>query len=202
MILGLGHITIATDKKSTVQAYIEAGYTLKTAHQDLPNDIQKQAFLSEKIDRHDLYILEKKDSARVEVIVYETVKEKSLASYKKQQIIIPTSALQGDKDLLEKIISSTFEDNRISIKTPIKSLQAEIELTEVLASDHKIYLNSDGAVCIAFIVKNLKSIRDSLTGEPIAITDIFTISVSGQKLNVVLLKTYGGFFIELYELSK
>lgn len=202
MILGLGHITIATNTYDTVQTYLDTGYVLKTEHKNLPNDAQKKSFLSKGFASHDLFILEKNDSARVEIIQYEELKNKSQASHQGRQIFIPTAALKKDKDLLRKITSASFEENRISIKTPIKSLQADIELTEIPASTNSIYLNSDGAVCIAFIVKGLKNIIDSLKNEPIEVTDIFTTIVSGRKINVALLKTYGGFFIELYELAQ
>ncbi len=203
MIIGLAHITVATDNLKDLSDYLENGYSIITEEKNLKNDAQKKKFLSKNLATHDLYILEKEGESRVELIRYSETKNTSCIKQQQKALTLQSRNLQKDLALLEKLISSSAEGNTLQVNSPIASLRASITLEAMENTDNnEHYLNSKGGVCIALIVKNLAALCEQRVAKDIDKTEIFATEINQKKVNVVLLKTYGGFFIELYEFAK
>lgn len=203
MIIGLAHITVATDNLNDLSEYLENGYNIIAEEKNLKNDVQKKKFLSKDLATHDLYILDKEGEPRVELIQYSETKNTSYIKQQQNALTLQSRNQKKDLALLEKLISSSAEGNTVQINSPIASLRASITLEAMQNSDsYEHYLNSKGGVCIALIVRNLAAFCEQRVAKDIDKTEIFATEINQKKVNVVLFKTYGGFFIELYEFAK
>jgi len=203
LIIGLAHITVATDNLNDLSEYLENGYNIIAEEKNLKNDVQKKKFLSKDLATHDLYILDKEGEPRVELIQYSETKNTSYIKQQQKALTLQSRNQKKDLALLEKLISSSAEGNTLQVNSPIASLRASITLEAMQNSDsNEHYLNSKGGVCIALIVRNLAALCEQRVAKDIDKTEIFATEINQKKVNVVLLKTYGGFFIELYEFAK
>lgn len=207
MIIGLAHITVATDNLNDLSEYLENGYNIIAEEKNLRNDVQKKKFLSNDLATHDLYILDKAGEPRVELIRYSETKNTSCIKQQQKALTLQTRNLKKDLALLEKLTSSNAQGDTVNINSPIASLRASVTLqamenTNEDSDNNEHYLNSKGGVCIALIVRNLAAFCEQRVARDIDRTEIFTTEINQKKVNVVLLKTYGGFFIELYEFAK
>lgn len=198
MIVKFDHISFSctfADEEMIVKNF--AGYEEVFSENNLCNLEIKEPFLREKLDTHNIFMLQKEKCYPIEITSYERCqKSKGRLNVEADRICIKTA----DAELTEQLYKSLGfrgENGILEYKPLLDSEAVKLQIIQDSQAATTTCLDDAGYGILAFVVDNSKKQKKQLEEAGFAVTEIQELAVNEKLLKICFVKSKAGDLIEL-----
>ena len=206
MIIGFSHLTWnSAFVERDISKFKELGYESVFDEKELENNYSKKNLLGSFSVKHDIKLLKRSDSYDIEIINHHSknmdVQNRLFYNDSMMTILIPSGCFAKEIDFW-CWLGFKESGNCLRLSRPVKTWNLDISFVSTEQDLVEQKLDLQGFTSIAFIVKDLALFKSKLKNKVIWISEIFTLEVNEQKMDILLFKTPSGVIIELIEVLK
>lgn len=203
MILGFAHLTLSTADPAAVISRL--GRTIHRQHLAIPSHPAKRPLLSQPATTHDLILLT--GAPVIEVIHHDTGVVRTTPSLdfdtNRGEILLRAFDMASEQSFLRAGFAAGAHGDSMVIRGVFPTWGATIRLQPEGKQGDPPPLDVDGYSCIAFYSSDPAQDRDRL----LALggwnaTEPFDITLDGQRLEVLMLRSPNGTIIELVKVIR
>lgn len=203
MIVGFSHLVVNSgDITKDANLLLEQEYSHVFSETGLENNPVKKPLLTHYSSEHDLHLFCSLHGCNVELINHysdcRNVQNRIFFQRKVVSLLLSEGEMEMEMRFWE-LLGLKNAGTTAFLKRPVPAWNLELNFTEV---SHKLVeqkLDLFGVTSIAFIVKNIEKLILKLDGITPWMSELFSLTVDGNKLSIAFLKTPSGIIVELIE---
>ena len=202
MIIKFDHIAFTCNKSELKHVLNEfSQYSQVFYDKDLPNLENKRYLMDAWCNTHDIILLNSTNLYPVEITAYDHTCSGGKYNLNNNIISVNTASFEESALFYQAIGFKYDGDSMVQMKTIMDEKPVVLSLvkSETLGKNH---LDSLGFCCLAFVSNDVRKERQKLEKKLISVTEIMTLSVNKQNLDIFFAYNNYGDICEFVSLTK